>query len=309
MLFRSDRNAAQLHLLELKLAAIRSLDEATIWRLFAMGRLRGVRGLYVASLRPLLMPPARKYWDRQVRIFEVGLHGHNVIGFGMQLLRLGIRVQAGSHAVAAIVASPDLPSQANLWRTRFRRRVMGSRAVAGAALPALVHLMTLNQKQRRLLLADGYSSRVLERVDALLGWALVARNPYWQLALTGRPAAPRDECDWLQPGAVAVLRPRIAAVYQWRGDLVDALRARPANSLDAIDASDVPDWLAPAARLDLLDVAAAALRPGGRLLVRSASRTPPLPDDDRFELDSSSAALTASERTALYGSVRLLLRR
>jgi hypothetical protein len=58
-----------------------------------------------------------------------------------------------------------------------------------------------------------------------------------------------------------------------------------------------------------LDAAAAALVPGGRILIRSASTRPPLPTDRRFELDPTSARLTAIERTALYGSVRLLRRR
>ena len=55
-IFAVDLNARQNALLELKLAAIRRLDYESFFSMFGQGRLRRVRGIYEAYLRPELSP-------------------------------------------------------------------------------------------------------------------------------------------------------------------------------------------------------------------------------------------------------------
>src|SRR5215831_18072793 len=63
-----DANPRQNHLLELKLAGIRSLDFEAFFELFGCGSSKHAREIY-AAVRPELPDAARAFWDRHVELF------------------------------------------------------------------------------------------------------------------------------------------------------------------------------------------------------------------------------------------------
>ena len=305
-----DIRPAQVALLELKLAALATLAWPDAWALFAAGRHPDGARLYGERMRPLLSPGAREYWDRWIDIFGIGLHRHGWMGFGIELLAWAARRAASERAASAILASVQLRSQARIWRRVVRDRLLGSGTACRAAGAAMVHLLTVNEAQRRRLIRDRYVDSLKERIDTAMRSRPLRRNPYWWLAITGGPVAPADETDWLRPDGYAALRRRTAVVRAVCGDVTEVLAHRGPASPDAIDLFDVPDWLSEAANQALFAAAAHALRTGGRLVVRSAVRHGPAPDPRLFELDADcSRELTAAERTALYGSVCVYRRR
>jgi len=85
-----------------------------------------------------------------------------------------------------------------------------------------------------------------------------------------------------------------------------------------VTVSNVPDWLDPGATARLTSALAEAVRPGGRVLVRSILTDGGLSahpafvadsEDSEDSEDSATANLVLRERTALYGRVELLRRR
>src|SRR5215510_11462809 len=64
-----DLNPHQTALLELKLAAIRSLTYDEFFALFGKGRLAGHRQIYAHHLRPLLSRSSQTIWDRHIDYF------------------------------------------------------------------------------------------------------------------------------------------------------------------------------------------------------------------------------------------------
>jgi len=73
-IYAVDINPRQNALLELKQAAIRSLDYDSFFAMFGRGRLQGCRDAYRRHLRASLSDWARHYWDERIDFFEGPRH-------------------------------------------------------------------------------------------------------------------------------------------------------------------------------------------------------------------------------------------
>jgi len=301
----ADVNPAQLHLIALKVAAFGTLDWPTVWELFGVGRLPGVRAIYAERLRPVLAPSVRRYWDRHVGIFEVGLHGHNPLGVAIGVFGWIVRRAVGSTGLAAIVAVSDARSQGGLWERRYRRRLFNplTRRLAGGGI--LLRSVALNAQEREAMQQERFLDGIEERVSRLMSTVLIRDNPYWMPIVTGQAARSAVESPWLRPESFETLRRAVDVVALARGSVVDVLAGRAPGSLEAVDLSNVPDWLPQDALSRLWRELERVLVPDGRALVRSALRHGPRPPvDGALVVDAAlSATLTERERTALYGSV------
>ena len=158
--------------------------------------------------------------------------------------------------------------------------------------------------------AGGWTRGVADRVDGVVAAGLVREHPWWRPVFSGRPADPGHGARWLDEDALEALRGadvELPALVQ--GDLASALRAAEPG-LAAISLSNVPDWLDDPAIAELARAAAAALAPGGRVLVRRVVR--PLGADPfaaaGLVRDPVSDGLPALDRTSLYEAVELYRR-
>lgn len=70
-----DAAVTQNYLLELKIAAVRTLSYSTFWDMFGYGASATFHADYVTHLRPLLSPGARTFWDPRGFYFEQGRGG------------------------------------------------------------------------------------------------------------------------------------------------------------------------------------------------------------------------------------------
>jgi len=68
--FAVDMNPRQNALLELKTAAIRSLDYGDFFKMFGEGYLAGIDKIYPQKLRDGLNPWSQKYWDKYISFFN-----------------------------------------------------------------------------------------------------------------------------------------------------------------------------------------------------------------------------------------------
>jgi S-adenosylmethionine:diacylglycerol 3-amino-3-carboxypropyl transferase len=177
----------------------------------------------------------------------------------------------------------------------------------GAKAPLLAPLAP-NREELDRMRRGGYLRAVESRVEAIVGTVLVREHPWWAPAFLGRPVALGHGAAWLDAARGTAVAAGAARIRLVQGDVTAVLGELGADSLDAATISNVPDWLDAAAALKLADALARALRPGGRLLVRSVLPDGGLPDDPRLARDPRSDAFGAAERTALYGRVDLLQR-
>ena len=299
-----DRNPAQLHLLELKLAALRTLDATSFWTLFGEGR-APLGPSWYDRLRPGLPPLSQRFWDRHARLFEIGLRHQSRVELGLLILGPLIRRLVGRRGFDRILDAPDARVQGRLYARRYARRVWNPVTRRLVRWSGLLALLTMNRQQWRLVVGDRFLEGFEDRVGDLLERELIRDNPFWCLVLTGQPTDPKHEVAYLLPEAFDRLTERASSVRPRLGSLLEVLSAEPDDSLDAIDLLDVPDWLAPAERRSVWVEVGRVLRPGGRCLARSISRHPDLPGPaSGLVLDAAlSVRLTAIERTAVYGSV------
>jgi S-adenosylmethionine-diacylglycerol 3-amino-3-carboxypropyl transferase len=307
-----DMNPAQLHLVALKVAAVRSLDPDQLVELFSEGRSPEIRAIYRVRLRPLLDEPARRYWDRWIGIFETGLHDHHPLGMAMASAGMGLRTLGGPLLVPAILRAPDTAAQARAYERVFRGRFWNrvTRWLLGRTL--LLRSLVLDPQERAALGGEGFADWLEGRVSHVVTTSLIRENPYLMPVLAGRPAEPRFEVPWLRAESLGRLSDAAGRVRLVNGSVVDVLAAAPAASYDAVDLSNVPDWLDEADRVRLWDGVARAVRPGGRVLLRSVFAAPPAPHGPAARLlvhDAPlSAELTDAERTGIYRFVVLLRR-
>jgi S-adenosylmethionine:diacylglycerol 3-amino-3-carboxypropyl transferase len=307
-----DRNPAQLRLTALKVAAAGVLDGADLVALFSEGHHPEIRRLYAGVLRARLGPADRTYWDRWIDVFEIGLHTHHPLGraiaAGGALLRL-----AGGRTLRSLVRdSPDPAAQGRLYERRLRRRYWNpvTRWILGRR--AVVRWFAADRRERQSMLAQRFHEWLEPQISHVVATSLVRENPYWMPILAGRPAEPSFETAWLRPTAIDAVRSAPARIRLVEGSVVDALAALPAGSLDTAALSNVPDWLAPGELARLWDALAGALVPGGRVVLRSTLRSPPVPTGSAATAlvvdEIASSELTRAERTGIFASVTLIVR-
>jgi S-adenosylmethionine-diacylglycerol 3-amino-3-carboxypropyl transferase len=301
-----DSSAAQLRLTALKIAAsILDPNERHQW--FESGRVADPGRRYGQVLRSRLASDDAAFWDRHIGAFEVGFHRH--AGVERSFARLGRFARLIVPDLARQIERFDDPeAQQRWWRATVRPRLFGPLTHWLMRHTPLLSPLAPNAHELRRMREGGYSGALVNRIDAVLGWNLVRRHRWWRPALSGRVADPGDGAAWLdrpfgdRPGETA---PAIRLVH---GDLTDVLEAAAPSSFDAVTISNVPDWLDAGAALRLAAALAGAVRPGGRILVRSILPDGGLPPHAALVGGADRPQLVERERTALYGRVELLCR-
>ena len=310
-----DRDADQLRLLALKLAAIPVLDGGELHRWFEAGRSPGAGLLYRERVRDRLAPGDRTFWDERIGLLTRGMHA--AVGpsraFG-QLGRIARLLVPG--LAARLEEVPDADAQGRFWEDRMRPRLFGPLTHALMRWTPLLAPLAPNPHELRRMRGSGWSHGLEARIGAVAGSVLVREHPWWRPALTGRPVDPGFGAAWLRPARLAALGAwgsgpsPIAAgrVTPLHADLTEALLAVEPGSLAAVSVSNVPDWLMDGDEAALAAAVRRALRSGGRVIVRRVVRREA---PDAFAAaglvpDPDGSDLAARDRTALYESVALL---
>lgn len=143
-----DVNPRQNALLELKVAAIRELDNDQVFKMFGRGHLHDAELLYQQRLRRHLHPTSQAFWDRKIGWFSDprrsfiyrGTSGTFARGFSFYLNRI-LRV---GPLVRDIFAAPTLDAQSELfeqilwprvWRRSIRSMVSRDTTLALLGVP------------------------------------------------------------------------------------------------------------------------------------------------------------------------------
>jgi S-adenosylmethionine-diacylglycerol 3-amino-3-carboxypropyl transferase len=307
-----DVEPAQLRLCALKVAAAGILESPDLVALFSIGRRPDAARLYRQRLRPKVTAGDRRYWDRHIGVFEAGLHQHRPVGLAMWVLGRLLRGIGGRRLQWIIDRAPDPATQARWYRQHLRARYWNRLTRWLLRRGSLLRWLVIHRGERDAMREEAFHEWLEAGIERSLETALIRENPYWMSLLSGSPVAPEHEEAWLRPNAIDALRRAPGVIRLRRVSIVDELASRAPGSVDAVALSNVPDWLDAAELERLWDALARALAPGGRAVLRSAFRTPPLPSGpaaDVLRLDVGlSADATDRERTGIYAAVRVLVR-
>ncbi|KAL8311276.1 hypothetical protein RB597_002064 [Gaeumannomyces tritici] len=299
-----DLNPNQNHLLELKLASYSALPYEDFWKIFGEGKHQDFRALLISKLSPHLSSRAFQYWLAKSHVFTSrrgrGLYDTGGSKHAIRVFRWISHAFGCRSAVRALLEAKTLNEQREIWASRIRPALL-SRLVSGLVVSSETFLWSalgVPKHQLAMLVADHAESEAVRSgraADTRAGavWQFMADtldpvarethiaddNPYYRVTLAGR-FSPRCHPDYLAPRAHARLsRPGALAGVRLHTDELDVVLGGLApGSLTVAVVMDSMDWFDPVA-----DRAAAAaqvsrlnraLRPGGRVLLRSAGLKP-----------------------------------
>jgi S-adenosylmethionine-diacylglycerol 3-amino-3-carboxypropyl transferase len=299
-----DSNPAQIHLLALKVAAMRVLPYEEFTEFMGATPSRRRAELYRAAA-PLLTADARAFWHRQP-----GAIRHGVIHCGRferyaSVLRFALRGVVSRRTLSRFLSLSSPEEQSRLYRSAWdgrRWRLL---------FATLVNRYTLGRWAR----CEGAFSQVdpcdvSAALRARIEHALTsepARDNYflWYL-LAGRYPLPETAPAYLLPSGFQTIRSELHRLRWVTADLEDYLRSVPAVTYSAFNLSDVPEYMSRPRLAELSACLAHAASPHARLAHWTMFTAPDLPDWPAQEQPSSDGY--RADRGLFYGSFQLRAR-
>jgi S-adenosylmethionine-diacylglycerol 3-amino-3-carboxypropyl transferase len=296
-----DLNRAQTALVELKLAGVRRLGRHELLEL--LGIVAGDPIAHYETVRPLLQPAARDWWDANTELLARGVDGAGRLDRFIAVFQR--EHVARIHAPALIDRLFTLRSPAERRRfvddelltpdfeQAFRAYFTRESIAAGGRHP----------DQFRYVTDGDVAARLLDRFRWVCT-SLPARGNFYLERILRGPWCPHLSLPpYLASGSYDRLRallPRVAVVT---GDIETYLATRRAPPLAGAGLSDIFEYMTPAAAASLFARLAAAVRPAGRLAYWNflVPRCSPRSMRDRLRpLRGLSAALARQDRAWFY---------
>lgn len=322
-----DINPLQTALLEFRVAAIRGLDDDSVFALFATGHSPRASEMYGDVIRCSLSDAARRFWDGHLDYFDgrgwrCSFLYRGSAGVVHKTLRDYAYVVRGlGPAIEQLLAAPDLETQRALYqRHRVRDRF--------ASLPMrwllerdiLLALLGIPGSQRQEMEQNpgGTVGYALDVIEAAFTRTHLAKNYFWRGVLQG--AYTKSCCpEYLKPHNLARLRGGLLDRLHSRTSSVTNYLANGARNISKFVLLDHMDWLGNhdlAALADEWTAIFARAQAPARVIFRSAGRqvryldalrvrvggvTAPLSALLHYDRERA-AALHAVDRTCIYGS-------
>lgn len=301
-----DGNPAQNAVLELKLAAIRTLEHDAFFDIFAARNPSIVTGVYRTRLRPCLSPRSREFWDKNLWMAARGLYNYGKMGLATRLVRF---------LLPRIGISKRLTEEFFELRTLEQQKLYYDRYVAHRLWNPLIKRLCKSQwfmylcgvHPRQFKLVDGRHDMydyVKERLEYALTAVPIYDNYFLSVTVTGRFRGNRVPPYLLAENFDALRENlhRMRIVNGWLGPYLDTL---PPGSVDKFNLLDIFDWMTPEMFESTLNSVLRAASPHARLIYRSGSYKLEPPEAIRRRLvhhEELSRELLAIDRSATYGS-------
>ncbi|KAJ2778200.1 hypothetical protein H4R18_004749 [Coemansia javaensis] len=290
-----DMNPCQNHLLELKLAALHALDYGRFWSMFGAGQLPGFGRTLDTELSALLSSAAYQYWRANTSAFASagelplgarllgrrGLYTTGYSGLALRCLGLATRLLGVHDSLREMAAAPLLKDQAQVWRRRVLRRLLGSAAVLLLDnRVAMWQLMGVPASQWNMLRSEGSMSQYIrDTLDPVATTTSFARDNYFYHMLIAHRYSRACCPDYLtEPGFRRLQRAARGAAGTafsiHTATISDTLRSMRPGELSKAVVMDHMDWFGPDEAEAEVRALRRALKQGGFVLWRSAARIP-----------------------------------
>ena len=266
-----DINAAQNHLVELKVAALRSLTMPEIMSFFGVARGASERRIRTyRTIRPLLSERATEFWDTHQEL--VG-RGALVCGVSEQFISIVVRVVKlfihGRRKIERLLALESLEEQREFfdreWNTRRWRLLF----------PALLNRWTFNRTYDPAFFREVENPSFALHFRRLLEHALCevpVRSNYFlhQMLLGTYPnRVPDGVPPYLERTRHEDLRTRLDHLELVDGGYGEYLATREQSSIDALAMSNICEWLDQAGVDRLFEQVVRVAKPGARFCFRN----------------------------------------
>lgn len=188
-IYAVDMNPRQNALLELKMAAIRSLDYETFFALFGKGRLPDFPRIYRSHLREQLSPFARQHWDRHQDFFlGKTFYFRGTSGALARMMNHYIDFNRLREVIRASFAATSIEEQRDLYH-RYLRPVFWSPGLRWSmSWDATYSLLGVPRSQRQQVeksYAGGMVKFVEDCVEAVFAKLSLRDNYFWWLYFNG----------------------------------------------------------------------------------------------------------------------------
>lgn len=304
-----DVNPAQIHLVQLKLAAIRTLEHQDFYRLFGEGSGEGAEQLYRGALRAALPEESRAYWDAHQAVLRRGLGVAGKLGAFLILFRRYLDWRVGNSLVEEFFRTDSLELQRAFYWEQIEPRLWSGVTTRMFGSRIALSLAGMHPRQRALVdSAQGIPSYLRERIEYVLTNLPLRENYFAAQAALGRYWTPAASPPYLHENNFAVLRDMVDAVTVVTGSVQDFVRVAPAGFIDCFSLMDIFDWMTSEVRSSTLRGVLDAASDGGRLIYRSTVVDAGMPAElaDRvLEQRELADALFAGDRSFTYASIHV----
>ena len=246
-----DLNPRQNALLELKQAAIRSLDYGSFFELFGQGRADRWSEMYPDALRPQLSPEAQRFWDRRGSYFagrrSSSFYFRGTAGLVARAMNLYLdRVVHLRAGIEALLAAPDVEAQREIYDRDLRHRLWTPLLTWIAGHDVTLSLLAVPRSQRDHLertCRRGIAQFIQERIEAVFTRLPLGDNYFWRVYLTGEYAA--DCCpEYLKPESFAQLKAGLVDRITVHTDSLAGFLQRRGPKISRFVLLDHMDWMA-----------------------------------------------------------------
>jgi S-adenosylmethionine-diacylglycerol 3-amino-3-carboxypropyl transferase len=301
-----DGNPAQNALMELKLAAIATVDHETFFDIFAARRPQRVLSVYRSRLRPELSPFARAFWDQRIWQVARGIYDYGRTGLFCRILRkylavIGLDLKRHD----AFFDCQSLEEQQAFYHKEIAPRLWRSTSKLFVCFKPFLYLAGVHPEQFKLV--DGRHDMyeyIRERIEYALTQVPIYDNYFLSVTVTGRFRGNRVPPYLLEENYATLQRnlDRVEVVNGWLGPYLDT---QPEGSIDKFNLLDIFDWMPESLFEQTMQSVLNAASDRATLIYRSGSyllEPPPSIIRHLKPRTEQARKLFATDRSTTYGS-------
>jgi S-adenosylmethionine-diacylglycerol 3-amino-3-carboxypropyl transferase len=275
-----DMNPIQNALLELKTAAVRTLDYDSFFELFGQGRSPQTRQMYGDVLRKELSPPARAYWDKHISFFvgkswRKSFYYRGTSGLLAKLLLVNLQVlHRLREPIEQLLEARTIEEQREIYHGQIRHRIWKPWLRWFLRQSVTLSLAGVPWPQRNEITTQypgGVPQFVHDAVEAVVTQLPFHDNYFWRVYIQGN-YTPTCCPEYLKQANFERLRGLLPRLKIHTSTVTDFVRrAEPGVSKFVL--LDHMDWMSfynPESLVDEWNAILEKARPGARVIYRSA---------------------------------------
>jgi S-adenosylmethionine-diacylglycerol 3-amino-3-carboxypropyl transferase len=243
-----DMNPRQNALLQLKLAAARSLDYEDYFRMFGHGYLPRVDAIYAGTLRQHLSKWSQHYWDRWIKFFDDSKRSFYFRGTSGQFAKMIAmfidKVAKIRPEVQEILDAPTLQDQQKIY-ARVRHRLWTKTLKFALNRDTTLSLLGVPKAQRRQIdtqYPGGIVKFIEDSLDAVFSKIPIQDNYFWRVYITGS-YTPACCPEYLKPESYDRLRSGVADKIHVHTSSVEGFLRKHHGTISRFILLDHMDWL------------------------------------------------------------------
>ncbi|KXS16212.1 hypothetical protein M427DRAFT_69527 [Gonapodya prolifera JEL478] len=273
-----DMNPCQNNMLELKLAALSSLDYADFWQLFGEGYHPRFRSLLDSHLSPYLSSHALQYWKTNSGFSNLFKTGGS--GMAVRVFQMVSRIGRLKKHVLAMCEAETLEEQKQIWAEKIRPVFLSNVLIKVLDNPKF-HWVALGvpPRQMAMLLEEGTSSEyIIDTIDPVIEQTHLKTDNYFYYSCLMMKYNKQSCPTYLKEDGFNELKnnpSKLDAIQIHTDSIVNVLNTKvQAEELTKVILMDHLDWFDRAMLMDELTALTPKVKTGGQVFWRSAAKYP-----------------------------------